>query len=246
MHENTTGSWLREKTETKTVTKHIYPNVIVFPSQFPWTIILLPSSNSNQINTRIPVKPTTSQQKSSIFISNSRRNTPPLPMSINANFTFFFVLLSSLAISSFTDNLPTTYDVLSGYNFPIGILPIGATGYDLDKATGRFRAYLNGSCSFSLEGSYQLKYKSTVSGYISENKLTDLSGVSVKVLFFWLDIVEVVRKGDELEFSVGITSASFAIDNFYECPQCGCGFNCNNVERATKLRSGSGPFVSSF
>ncbi|XP_061967601.1 uncharacterized protein LOC133691210 [Populus nigra] len=167
-------------------------------------------------------------------------------MSITANLTFFFVLLSSLAISSFTDNLPTTYDVLSGYNFPIGILPKGATGYDLDKATGRFRAYLNGSCSFSLEGSYQLKYKSTVSGYISENRLTDLSGVSVKVLFFWLDIVEVVRKGDELEFSVGITSASFAIDNFYECPQCGCGFNCNNVERATTLRSGSGPFVSSF
>ncbi|KAB5569468.1 hypothetical protein DKX38_003261 [Salix brachista] len=167
-------------------------------------------------------------------------------MSISATFTFFFVLLSSLAISAFTDNLPTTYDVISEYNFPIGILPKGVTGYELDKTTGRFLAYLNGSCSFSLEGSYQLKYKSTISGYISENRLTDLTGVSVKILFFWLNIVEVVRNGDELEFSVGVASASFGIDNFYECPQCGCGFDCNNVERATTLRSDPGPFLSSF
>ncbi|CAK7348327.1 unnamed protein product [Dovyalis caffra] len=167
-------------------------------------------------------------------------------MSFNAIFSLFLIL-TQLATSSsltITDNLPTPYEVLAGYNFPIGVLPKGATGYELDKTTGKFRVYLNGSCSFSLEGSYQLKYKSTVSGYISENKLTDLSGVSVKVLFFWLNIVEVVRKGDELEFSVGLASADFPIDNFYECPQCGCGLNCNNVELVTKLRSN--PLVSSF
>uniref|UniRef100_A0A803NDS0 Uncharacterized protein n=1 Tax=Chenopodium quinoa TaxID=63459 RepID=A0A803NDS0_CHEQI len=77
----------------------------------------------------------------------------------------------------------------------------------------------------------KLKYKPTISGFISKNKLTKLTGVSVKVFFVWLNIVEVRRADDELEFSVGIASANFPIDNFEECPQCGCGLDCvNHVE----------------
>ncbi|XP_061989807.1 uncharacterized protein LOC133708367 [Rosa rugosa] len=111
----------------------------------------------------------------------------------------------------------------------MGILPKGITGYDLDLSTGKWAAYFDGACSFAVEGSYQLKYKSTITGTISENRLKDLTGVSVKVLFLWLNIVEVSRSGDDLDFSVGIASASFPIDNFYECPQCGFGLNCNPV-----------------
>uniref|UniRef100_A0A2P2QNR2 Uncharacterized protein LOC105137839 n=1 Tax=Rhizophora mucronata TaxID=61149 RepID=A0A2P2QNR2_RHIMU len=154
------------------------------------------------------------------------------------------LLLSALAASSATavaDDTPTAYEILVEYNFPIGILPKGAAGYKLDRATGKFNAFLNGSCEFSLEGGYRLKYKSTISGYISDNKLTKLTGVSVKVLFLWLNIVEVVRDGDTLQFSVGIASANFPIDNFYECPQCGCGLNCND-RHLSRLRTN--PFAS--
>ncbi|XP_031375901.1 uncharacterized protein LOC116190355 [Punica granatum] len=147
-----------------------------------------------------------------------------------------FVLLLSPVAAAGGGGRPLVYEALQGFNFPEGLLPKGATGYELDEDTGRFRAYLNGSCSFSLEGSYQLKYKSTINGYISQNKLTKLSGIRVKVLFVWLNIVEVVRRGDELEFSVGIASASFSIDNFYECPQCGCGFDCLSGQ-TSKLRT---------
>ncbi|KAM1249096.1 hypothetical protein ACFX13_032620 [Malus domestica] len=104
----------------------------------------------------------------------------------------------------------------------------GITGYELDNGNSQFRAYLNDSCSFSLEGFYQLKYKSTITDTISPNKLSSLTGVSVKVLFLWLDIIEVIQSGDNLEFSVGIASATFPIDNFYECSQCGCGLDCVN------------------
>ncbi|CAO2824382.1 unnamed protein product [Amaranthus hypochondriacus] len=135
----------------------------------------------------------------------------------------FFLCLSSIATS---DQKLSAYDALKTFNFPMGILPKGALGYDLNEKTGNFKAFLNGSCSFSLEGSYQLNYKSTINGFISKNKLTNLSGVSVKVFFMWLNIVEVRRVGDELEFSVGITSANFPVDNFNECPQCGCGLKC--------------------
>lgn len=64
--------------------------------------------------------------------------------------------------------------------------------------------------------------------YITRNKLTKLSGIQVKILFLWLNIVEVVRREDDLDFSVGIASASFSIDNFFVCPQCGCGLDCGD------------------
>uniref|UniRef100_A0A5B7AVU6 DUF538 domain-containing protein n=1 Tax=Davidia involucrata TaxID=16924 RepID=A0A5B7AVU6_DAVIN len=153
------------------------------------------------------------------------------------------ILISSLPAKSSGDK-PTAYEVLQDYNFPVGILPKGVTGYDLNESTGKFSAYLNGSCSFSLEGSYQLSYKSTIRGHISKGKLSNLEGVKVKIFFFWVDIVEVDRSGDDLEFSVGITSAGFSIDNFEECPQCGCGLNCDNGQ-VSKLRTN--PFgVSSY
>ncbi|XP_010556732.1 PREDICTED: uncharacterized protein LOC104825967 [Tarenaya hassleriana] len=154
-----------------------------------------------------------------------------------ASFLFFFHVPSTSAADG-----SSAYTVLQSYNFPVGILPQGVVGYDLDRSTGKFHAYFNDSCSFSLEGSYQLNYKSTISGYISPNKLTKLTGVKVKVLFLWLNIVEVVRNGDELGFSVGITSANFGIDNFFESPQCGCGFDC----KGSKMEeSGRSPLVSS-
>lgn len=165
-------------------------------------------------------------------------------MALTTVFTVF-LFLSAVATSSpatITDDAATVYDALEDFNFPVGLIPKGAVGYDLDQTTGKFHAYLNGSCSFSLEGSYELRYKSTIGGYISKNRLTSLTGISVKILFLWLNIVEVVRSGNNLEFSVGIASASFPLDNFFECPQCGCGLDCVNGQvRKFKLN----PFVSS-
>ncbi|XP_057964782.1 uncharacterized protein LOC131155574 [Malania oleifera] len=154
----------------------------------------------------------------------------------------FLCIFSSAAASAAGDGELTAYEILQRYDFPVGLLPKGVTGYDLDPATGQFSAYLNGTCSFSLEGSYQLKYRPTIRGLIAKDRITKLNGISVKVLFLWLNIVEVVRSGDELDFSVGIASANFPIDNFEECPQCGCGLNCVNGQ-VSKLRTN--PFVAS-
>ncbi|XVF31399.1 hypothetical protein REPUB_Repub16aG0142700 [Reevesia pubescens] len=155
----------------------------------------------------------------------------------------FFFLLIVQSFASETNKKPSVYEVLKDFNFPIGLLPKGVLDYDLDSSSGKFLAFLNGSCSFSLEGSYQLKYKNTIKGYISKGKLSSLEGVSVKLLFMWVNIVEVSRRGDDLEFSVGIAGAGFPIDNFEECPQCGCGVNCND-QQVRKIRKN--PFVSSY
>ncbi|EYU42224.1 hypothetical protein ABFS82_O001500 [Erythranthe guttata] len=136
-------------------------------------------------------------------------------------FFILFVFFLSATVTATTTTAPTAYEAIESYGFPVGILPKGVTHYDLDTCSGKFNAYLNGSCSFSLEGSYELKYKPEISGYIYKDKLTNLSGVSVKLYFVWLNIVEVKKtSGENLEFSVGIASADFPIINFYVCPNC--------------------------
>ncbi|XP_034227201.1 uncharacterized protein LOC117636680 [Prunus dulcis] len=155
--------------------------------------------------------------------SHTRKPTSPLLVFP------FALLLFILSSSAYSDDTLSAYEMLQQYDFPIGLLPKGVTGYELDRDTGNFKAYFNGTCSFSLENSYQLRYRSTITGVLSKDRLKNLKGVSVKVLFFWIDIVEVVRNGDELQFSVGIASADFSIDNFEESPQCGCGFACQQL-----------------
>ncbi|GLT37991.1 hypothetical protein SLA2020_122700 [Shorea laevis] len=158
----------------------------------------------------------------------------------------FLLIAQSLASDEEINPLFTkrsAYEVLGDYNFPMGILPKGVLDYDFESSSGKFSAFFKGSCSFSLEGSYQLKYKSTIKGYISKGKISRLEGVSVKLFFVWVDIVEVLRRGDSLEFSVGIAGADFPVDNFEECPQCGCGLNCNN-EQVRGIRTN--PFIFSF
>ncbi|KAM7279349.1 hypothetical protein ACFE04_006483 [Oxalis oulophora] len=146
------------------------------------------------------------------------------------------IILLCLLISTVKSNKPTAYEALSDYDFPSGILPKGVIDYELDSSTGKFAAFLNGSCSFSLEGSYQLKYKPSIKGVISKGKLKNLQGVSVKLFFFWVDIVEVSRSGGNLEFSVGITGADFPIENFEESPQCGCGLQCDDDDKGFNVR----------
>ncbi|KAL3328766.1 hypothetical protein AABB24_036070 [Solanum stoloniferum] len=166
---------------------------------------------------------------------------PPRQIAVTLAFPLLIIFLTTLppliTAGGNGDTSLTAYDLLVSYGFPVGILPQGAIGYDLDKNTGKFSVHLNGSCSFALEGSYQLRYKSRFGGYIAKNRLSSLYGVSVKILFLWLNIVEVVKNGDNLEFSVGIASASFPTYNFLVCPQCGCGLNCNSNGHILKIRN---------
>ncbi|KAD3068679.1 hypothetical protein E3N88_36559 [Mikania micrantha] len=138
------------------------------------------------------------------------------------------LLLVFHLISSTSGDTPTAYDELLEYDFPVGLLPKGVTGYELNKNTGEFKAFLRETCSFKIQG-YDIKYKSTISGVIERGRLKNLKGINVKILVVWLNIVEVSRHGDQIDFSVGIMSAGFGIGNFLESPQCGCGFDCNDL-----------------
>ncbi|KAI3928017.1 hypothetical protein MKW98_023618 [Papaver atlanticum] len=95
----------------------------------------------------------------------------------------------------------SAYEILQGYDFPVGLLPVGVTGYELDKSSGKFAVHFGA-------------------------QLTNLSGISVKILFVWANIIEVLKRDHQLQFSIGITSAYFPIDSFYDSPKCGCGLKC--------------------
>lgn len=151
------------------------------------------------------------------------------PMAVFVSSILIIILTSSSSCAAVDDDNLSAYEVLEEYDFPVGLLPKGATDYTINRDTGEFTAHLNQTCKFYLENSYEVEYKSTITGVISKGKLKNLDGVKVKVLILWLTVVEVDRNGDELEFSVGITSASYPIDNFEESPQCGCGFDCDTV-----------------
>ena len=146
--------------------------------------------------------------------------------------TLCLILIHSPPVTSANEN-PTAYEVLQDYNFPVGLLPEGVLGYELNSTTGKFIAYLNDTCSFS-EGAYQLKYLSTIKGNISNGKLDSLEGVSVKFFHVWMNIVEILRRGNDIDFSVGVGKAWFPIEYFEESPQCGCGMNCGR-RQARKL-----------
>lgn len=163
-----------------------------------------------------------------------------LPLILFLLISFF----STPSASSVHDTPLTAYQVLEEYDFPVGILPNGVLGYDLNSSTGKFSAYLNGSCTFTID-SYELKYKSTITGKITKDKLENLSGIKVKVLFLWLSISSVTRDDDELEFSVGIASADFPVSNFDESPTCGCGFDCVDFNGNFRTRKNTSRLVYS-
>ncbi|KAL2966755.1 hypothetical protein AAZX31_16G136500 [Glycine max] len=122
---------------------------------------------------------------------------------------FLWILMVSLTTScalSQSHKL-SAYDVLMEYRFPVGLLPKGAIGYSLNRDNS----------DFDIE-SYMLKYKSTITGVISKGRLYNLKGVTVKILLLWLNIIEVSRQGNNIYFSVRITSAYFGVENFLESP----------------------------
>lgn len=129
------------------------------------------------------------------------------------------VLIHSTLVNSFRE-LPTAYDVLEDYSFPVGLLPDGVVkGYDLNPITGEFTAYLNDTCRL-IEGGFQVKYDPKITGFIANSKLSGVKGVSVLVLRKWRSIGEILRHGIHVHFFAGVAAEKFHIRDFDESPLC--------------------------
>jgi hypothetical protein len=128
-----------------------------------------------------------------------------------------------LAAVAANEESPTAYEVLASYGFPDGLLPriVENSGedYSLDD-NGAFKLRLEKICKFTFPNSYEVRYSSRITGLISQDKLRNLSGISVHILYVWWNIDVITVNGDNLVFQVGPFSASFAANNFDDNPMC--------------------------
>ncbi|THU62890.1 hypothetical protein C4D60_Mb01t09920 [Musa balbisiana] len=169
-----------------------------------------------------PCSPISLQEFQSLAVAKSLLSAMPV---LKIRSCLFLLLISALALEASVSETPSAYEMLEKFDFPKGILPEGVKSYVLN-GDGGFEVYLSGNCEFKVEGGYILKYGRKITGKVKSGSLTDLKGVSVKVLFAWFGINEVVRNDSDISFYVGPLSASFPVSNFDECPRCSCGFDC--------------------
>ena len=160
----------------------------------------------------------------------SQKYIPPIAILI------ILILIHSAPATAASLDDRTAYEVLQDYNFPVGLLPEGVKGYDLNIITGEFSVYFDYTCSFE-HNHFHLKYNPTVKGSISNGKIFGLNGVYEKRFLLWMEIDQIVRNGDDIVFSVGALSSAFPVTDFEMSPQCGGG-------GVGKLRAN--PFVSLF
>ncbi|GJN14450.1 hypothetical protein PR202_gb01279 [Eleusine coracana subsp. coracana] len=115
----------------------------------------------------------------------------------------FFLAASAFASPAPTPVLaagePSAYEMLEGFGFPRGILPVGVTGYKYRPSDGAF------------EG----------------GSIRNLGGVSVRMFLFNWGIDRVIMEDpDHLMFYVGPLSQAFPADGFEESPECRCRGRC--------------------
>ncbi|TVU19426.1 hypothetical protein EJB05_35591, partial [Eragrostis curvula] len=118
---------------------------------------------------------------------------------------------------------PSAYEMLEGFGFPRGILPVGVTGYKYRPSDGAFEVYLGRDCEFEVDGGYRLTYRRTISGNVEGGSIRNLGGVSVRMFLLNWGIDRVVMEDPgHLMFYVGPLSQAFPADNFDESPECRC------------------------
>ncbi|KAH7440798.1 hypothetical protein KP509_03G011000, partial [Ceratopteris richardii] len=157
---------------------------------------------------------------------------------------FLLLHIVSLLVASASDtkhhvrdtNSSTVYEVLEKYGFPEGLLPSTVTSYELDEDNGAFSVYLESTCTIQISNRYPIKYKSTITGYITSGEISSLKGVTVKAYLIWWTINSITVSGENLVFKVGPITRSYAISNFDE--NLGCISSIANIlcPRSLKFR----------
>ncbi|XP_062181302.1 uncharacterized protein LOC133885589 [Phragmites australis] len=135
-------------------------------------------------------------------------------------------LVAASANGSSRDDVPaqlSAYEMLEGFGFPRGILPVGVTAYKYRPSDGAFQVYFDGDCEFEVPGGYRLTYRRVISGNVEGGSIRNLGGVSVRMFLLNWGIDRVVMEDPgHLMFYVGPLSQAFPADSFEESPECRC------------------------
>lgn len=115
-------------------------------------------------------------------------------------------------------------DMLPKYGLPKGLIPDSVASYSFSEATGAFEIHLASTCYVHF-GSHLVYYEKTITGKLSQGKISDLTGVQAKKLFLWVHVTGMVAHPDDgtIEFQAGFVSESLSASMFDEVPTCGSG-----------------------
>ncbi|XP_019425009.1 PREDICTED: uncharacterized protein LOC109333881 [Lupinus angustifolius] len=107
--------------------------------------------------------------------------------------------------------------ILEYYNLPTALLPKSAIIQHFNSFDGKFTVKLKRPCSYQVDGNY-LKFESTISVIISDNSISNVEGIKLKVLSQWVSLTKVIRVQDRLTLTAGKVSRQSLIFNFQRNP----------------------------
>ncbi|KAI8553742.1 hypothetical protein RHMOL_Rhmol05G0040000 [Rhododendron molle] len=148
-----------------------------------------------------------------------------------SNIVLMLSVLYTLSVFPQQNNAyPDAYEVLKEYEYPVGLLPAEVTGYKLDRCTGRFSVFLRRPCHYTTETyAYPFRFDEIVTGVIRRDGITNIRGVTVKSIFGWFRITNVLRLDDYFDIAAGATSSVVPIEKLQASPRCGCESRCENA-----------------
>ncbi|PKI51444.1 hypothetical protein CRG98_028155 [Punica granatum] len=96
-------------------------------------------------------------------------------------------------------------EILKEHNLPGGLFPNDATNYDFDENTGYLTVILPGPCEVQYKDSSQLRFNTSVSGYLEKGKMTNIEGMKTKMVMIWVKVTLIAVEGsDKVQFSAGM------------------------------------------
>ncbi|XP_068642820.1 uncharacterized protein [Aristolochia californica] len=128
----------------------------------------------------------------------------------------FFFLYFLATVSEGT----TVFELLPQYGLPSGLLPDSVTNYSLTD-DGKFFVELEKPCYLQFD--YLVYYDRRISGTLKYGSITNLKGIEVNKLFFWLDVDEIrvdLPPSNYIYFQVGWITKKLGVSQFEAVRSC--------------------------
>ncbi|KAK7244001.1 hypothetical protein RIF29_38816 [Crotalaria pallida] len=122
----------------------------------------------------------------------------PILFSILCSIIFLFLFFTIPSLSE-----DTAYDTLQKYDFPVGLLPQGVTGFGVEPRTGEFNVSFNDTCNLKVRA-FDVTFEKTISGVIIPGNFTKLRGVHARTPTIMLEVTGGIRDGDLVILNAGI------------------------------------------
>ncbi|KAK8952554.1 hypothetical protein KSP39_PZI004315 [Platanthera zijinensis] len=138
-----------------------------------------------------------------------------------------FLVVAVLLLATTCATASTVHDELPKYGLPPGLLPDSVVSYSVGSS-GEFEVEFSSPCYVKF--SDLVHYEKKVKGRLSYGAITDLEGILLKKVFFWVPITGIVADphGATLNFQIGFLSEKLPVALFETIPHCIAKASCRS------------------